>query len=64
MSSSNQRAIKGYLKPCLHIFITKYSKLYEISESKAVNQAVKALQDTIPKDIKERIMKTVSKNSY
>lgn len=37
-----------------------------MSESQAVNQAVKALQDAIPKDLKERIIRGVpaSKNSY
>lgn len=61
MSSSHERQVKGYLKPCLHKFITNYAEAYEMSESKAINQAVKALQDTIPKEIKDRFFK---KNSY
>ena len=61
----SERRITGYLKPCLHTFILKYSEVYGMSESQAINQAVKALQDTIPKDIKDRIVKsTYSKNSY
>lgn len=66
MSVSKERQVTGYLRPPLHNFITKYSEVYGISESAAVNQAVKALQDTIPKDIKERIVRGVpaSKNGY
>jgi ribosomal protein S20 len=59
MSDSQNRKIVGYLKPQNHTFIKKYAGLYEISESQAVNHAVKSLQDTIPKDIKERIIKFV-----
>ena len=65
MSTSHQRQVKGYLKPSLHTFITNYAEAYEMSESKAINQAVKALQDAIPKEIKERIaQRPGSKNSY
>lgn len=64
MSSSTDRKVQGYLKPALHNFILRYSEAYEMSESKAVNQAVKALQDAIPKDIRESIMRPKSKNSY
>ena len=63
MSSSIERKVQGYLKPCLHKFIVGYAETYEMSESKAINQAVKALQDAIPKDIRERIVRG-SKNSY
>ena len=65
MSSSHERQIKGYLKPSQHSFMQKYISLYEMSESQAVNQAVKALQESMPKEIRERIMtSTKSKNSY
>lgn len=65
MSSSHERQIKGYLKPSQHSFIQKYINLYDMSESEAVNQAVKALQESMPKEIKERIMSnTKSNNSY
>jgi hypothetical protein len=57
MSSSTERKVQGYLKPCRHTFIVKYAELYGMSESQAVNQAVKALQDTLPKDIKDRIIR-------
>ena len=56
-SSSIERRIQGYLKPCHHSFITKYAEVYKITESQAVNQAVKALQDSLPKEIKERIVR-------
>jgi hypothetical protein len=62
MSSSTERKVQGYLKPCSHIFFVKYVELYGMTESQAVNQAVKALQDTLPKEIKDRIVK--GKNSY
>jgi len=64
MSSSHERAVKGYLKPSMHSFIKKYADTYEMSESAAINQAAKALYDTIPKDIRDRILRTPSKNSY
>ena len=64
MSSSHARQIKGYLKPSQHHFIQKYIKVYEMSESQAINQAVKALQDSMPKEIRDRIMIAGSKNSY
>jgi hypothetical protein len=64
MSSSTERKVQGYLKPVLHKFIMQYSQVYEVSESQAVNQAVKALHDTIPADIRERIMKAGTKNGY
>lgn len=63
MSTSHERQVKGYLKPSQHNFIVKYSEVYGMSESQAINQAVKALQDTIPKAIVEQIMRG-SKNSY
>ena len=62
MSSSIERKVQAYLKPCQHTFIVKYSELYGMSESQAVNQAVKALQDTLPKDIKDRIVR--GKSAY
>lgn len=65
MSSSHERSVKGYLKPSQHSFFTKYVEVYGMTESQAVNQAVKALQDALPKDIRERIVRTqVSKGSY
>ena len=65
MSSSHDRVVKGYLKPILHKFITKYSEVYEVSESQAINQAVKALHDTMPKEIRDRIMcSSQPKNGY
>ena len=64
MSSSHERAVKGYLKPSMHNFIKKYADTYEMSESAALNQAVKALHDTIPKEIRERIVRQPNKNSY
>ena len=70
MSGSIQRKVQGYLKPSQHNFIKKYSEVYNMSESQAINQAVRCLQDTTPKDIRDRIMsmKSVSsassKNSY
>ena len=70
MSSSTQRKVQGYLKPSQHIFIKKYSEVYNMSESQVINQAVRCLQDTTPKEIRERIMSiksatgATSKNSY
>ena len=63
MSSSHERQVKGYLKPSQHNFIQKYIQVYEMSESQAINQAVKALQDTIPKAIVEKILRG-SNNGY
>lgn len=65
MSSSSERRIVSYLKPHRHVFIEKYAALYEISESQAINHAVKTLQETMPPEIKDRIMKfDKSKHSY
>ena len=64
MSGSIERKVQGYLKPCQHQFIQRYIEVYEMSESQAINQAVKALQDALPKEIKERIMCRPCKHSY
>ena len=70
MSGSIDRKVQGYLKPSQHNFIKKYSEVYGMSKSQAINQAVKCLQDTTPKEIRERIMSiksatgATSKNSY
>lgn len=64
MSGSIDRKVQGYLKPQQHSFIKKYSEVYNMSESQAINQAIRCLQDTMPKEIRERIMSAKSKNSY
>lgn len=64
MSSSHQRVVTGYLKPTQHSFIKKYIDVCQVSESQAINQAVKALQDAIPKEIKDRMIARASENNY
>jgi len=58
----HETRVQGYLKPGQHKFITDYANTYGMTESKAVAQAVKALQDTLPAEVKEKI--SSSKNSY
>lgn len=44
-SSSFERRVQSYLKPVNHNFITQFVKNNEISESKAINEAVNALRE-------------------
>lgn len=62
-SSSHERKVQGYLKPTYHTFITNYAKVFDLTESQAVGQAVKALQDSLPQEIKQRIASN-PKNGY
>lgn len=59
---TQQRRVVGYLKPSNQTFFTKYASVNEISESKAVNEAVKALKACQPPEVLERILN--SKNYY
>ena len=54
----NERRVTAYLKPCDNRFITAYAKVNEISESKAVNEAVKALKACQPPEVLQRILKS------
>lgn len=59
--SVKERRVDAYLQPCNDTFLRKYAKIHEISNSRAVNEAVKALRACQPPDQLERIL---SKNNY
>ena len=55
-STSHERRVQGYLKPCNDTFIRKYVEVHRVSESQAVNEAVKALKACQPPEILQRIL--------
>lgn len=46
-SSSHERKVDGYLKPSNFSFLNNYAEVNKISQSKAVNEAVKALKEKV-----------------
>ena len=49
------KEVTGYLKPDQHKFIRGYARVYDMSESKVLGQAVNVLRSTTPASIRERI---------
>jgi hypothetical protein len=55
MSSSHERLVKGYLRPCLAPKFEKYIQDHEMGMSEAINEAVRKLvepptkQNIVPK---------------
>lgn len=52
----NNNAIDAYLRPKLYSYTVGYAKLNEMSRSNVINIAVKSFFDSMPDDLKHRIL--------
>jgi hypothetical protein len=57
-SKKHDRQISGYLSPLNFRFVTLYQGYAGKSRSRIVNDAVTSLFESLPKDEKERILKS------
>jgi hypothetical protein len=55
--------VPSYLRPKSYALVVGYSELNEMSRSEVMNMAVRCFFDTVPNDIKEKIIK-FDKNNY
>lgn len=53
----HKRVVHSYLKPKNYMLLTGYAEINEMSRSRVVNMAVKCFFDTLPTEIKERVVK-------